>query len=202
MGEIHTGFRIPCDSCSDIFLTPESLKEHETEMNKAEMHETHSWEEEDYNFKCEYCEKGFQERKQIMIHIQCDHSEKVKLCKHFVEGRCIFGEDSWFLHDQSRQIEKIKCMFCEHSFDSKHELMNHRKKDHPTRVKQCNNEENGNCQHGPRLCWYNHNKKHEVDVHESIQLEQNIQANDMMQKLFDMMENVCHRLVVIESERN
>ena len=75
--------------------------------------------------------------------------------------------------------------------------MNHRKNVHPTRIKQCNNEENGKCQHGPRLCWYKHTEKHE-----SLQVEQNIEANDMMKKLFDMMANICHRLLVIESERN
>ena len=88
MGEEHSGFRIPCNSCSDIFSTPEDLKEHETEM-----HKTNSWDEEVYNFKCEYCEKGFQERNHMMIHIQCEHKEQVKLCKHFVEGRCVFGDE-------------------------------------------------------------------------------------------------------------
>ena len=49
MGELHSGFKIPCNSCSDIFSTPESLKEHNTEI-----HEAHHMQDEDYSFNCEY----------------------------------------------------------------------------------------------------------------------------------------------------
>ena len=145
--------------------------------------------------------KIFQERKDKVIHIKCEHKEKVKLCKHFVEGKCVFGEECWFLHDKTKKLEKIKCMFCELSFNSKQELMNHRKNEHPKRVKQCANEENGNCQHGPRLCWYNHTKIDDIDEHKSFLVEQHTEANDMMIKLFDMMENFGNRLLAIESER-
>ena len=201
MGELHSGFRIPCNSCSDIFLTIGSLKDHETEMHKFS-----SLLGENHRFKCEYCEEAFQGKKDMMINIKSEHIENVKLCKYFIEDSCVFGVECWLLHDLTKKLEtrpptQLKCMFCESSFDSKHKLMNHRKKEHPKRVKQCRNDLNGNCQYGPILCWYNHTKKHEKEAHINIQVDKHTTNNDM-EKLVKMIQSFDQRLLTIEGERN
>ena len=88
-------------------------------------------------------------------------------------------------------------MFCDCNFESKSELMSHRKKAHPSRVKQCRNNENGRCQHGPN-CWYNHDYEMIFDE-EHVQIVNNPENNRIVKKLVDMVENFGKRLVNMEN---
>ena len=152
----------------------------------------------EHSFKCEYCDKGFHERKDLMLHIQNDHSSQVKQCKHFLEGRCVFGDACWFRHDKSKELENIKCMYCDCSFPTKAVLMSHRKKEHAIRVKKCKNDENGQCQHGSIHCWYNHTKLNEKDDHENLHVNNNDENSKLMEKVMEMVEKYSERIRKLE----
>ena len=117
------------------------------------MHGAHPLDNDDC-IKCDSCWKEFRVQSDLVVHIQNEHSDKVKLCSHFLEGRCIFADSCWFLHDESQQVQlDFKCIYCDSTFNSKSDLMSHRKREHPGKIKECKNEMNGSCQHGPKFCW-------------------------------------------------
>ena len=122
------------------------------------MHWSHpleDYENDDY-IKCSYCREEFHIKSELMMHIQNQHPEKVKQCVFFIEGKCTFGNECWFSHDQSKPLEEFKCAICESKFTSKFDLMHHRKKEHGRKVPKCKNEKNGCCQFGPKFCWFIH----------------------------------------------
>ena len=112
----------------------------------------------------------------------------------FIEGKCTFGDECWFSHDQSKPLEEFKCAICESKFTSKFDLMHHRKKEHGRKVPKCKNEKNGCCQIGPKFCWFIHTEDEEIC--ESLNMKQN-DTKEMIKKLFDMMENFAKRLIEI-----
>ena len=181
---------IKCEECDYSADNIHHLVDH--------MHGVHSIEDDDFDyecsFRCEHCGKGFHESNNLKIHVQHEHSEEVKNCKHFLEGKCFFGETCWFSHDQNIEIEKIKCLFCDYSFDSKSELMSHRKTEHPNRVKKCKYENNGSCQHGPNFCWYKH-----TEIQKNVEIDENIEPNNTITRLFDIIESFGLRLMSVES---
>ena len=163
------------------------------------MQREHPLEDYEFDWRCEHCGKGFFEQPELIFHIKYAHEENIKHCKHFLEGRCVFGNHCRFSHEKNREIEKIKCMFCDESFDSKSQLMIHRKNVHPKRVKECKNSKNGSCQHGPVFCWYHHTKIVEVE-HDENDIKDNKETDVIIKKLVDMVESFGHRLMVIENK--
>ena len=180
---------ITCEECESPAEDIYDLVDH--------MHREHPLENYQFDWRCEHYEKGFHEQKRLLLHIQYEHNETNKVCRHFLEGNCFFGNECWYSHEKDREIKQIKCMFCDCSFESKSALMSHRKKAHPSRVKQCRNNENGMCQHGPN-CWYNHDLEMIFDE-EHIQIDKNPENNQIVKKLVDMVENFGKRLVNIEN---
>ena len=75
--------------------------------------------------------------------------------------------------------------------------MSHRKREHLSRVRQCKNEQNGNCLHGSTFCWYKHTDVQKENDNIIIN-ENDDETNDAMKKLFNMMENFAQRLIDIE----
>ena len=76
-----------------------------------------------------------------MMHIQKEHSEKIKVCEYFIGGMCTFGEFCWFSHDESKFVKEFKCIICDCNFCSKSALMKHRKintegKSHSVKMKE------------------------------------------------------------------
>ena len=62
-------------------------------------------------------------------------------------------------HTQKGEIKQkhgLQCKFCEECFESKRELMEHRKKEHTERVSVCWKFTSGQCEYGIEKCWFNH----------------------------------------------
>ena len=134
------------------------------------MHGAHPLEND--GIKCHDCWKEFQVQSDLVMHIQNAHINEAKLCTHFIETRCIFGDSCWFKHNESKQVAEFKCIYCDSTFKSKSDLMSHCKREHPNKVNQYKNEQNEKC------------------IHET---------NDTLKKLFNMMETLCEGAV---SERD
>ena len=183
---------ISCEECESPAENIYDLVDH--------MHREHPLEDYEFDWRCEHCERGFHEKTKLLLHIENVNNEANKVCKHFLEGNCFFGNECWFRHEKDREMQKIKCMFCDCSFDSKSELMSHREKKHLSRVKQCRNNRNGRCQHGPN-CWYNHD--HEITFgEEHVQIDDKPENNQIITKLVDMVEHFGKRLVNMENRNN
>ena len=69
VGESHTGFRISCNLCADIYITKEELEKHEEEVHNL-FPEAPRAHEDVGKFKCKFCEKHFRHRNDLMKHIK------------------------------------------------------------------------------------------------------------------------------------
>ena len=50
------------------------------------------------NYKCNFCEKEFQAKDDLMVHRKCEHSYTVPECKNKMENTCKFGNECWYKH--------------------------------------------------------------------------------------------------------
>ena len=64
----------------------------------------------------------------------------------------------------SKADGSIKCRNCGKMFETKHNSMNHRKKDHSSSVAPCKNYLNKNCNFSAELCWWKHSEKEDQTI--------------------------------------
>ena len=108
------------------------------------------------NLKCKTCGKEVETKSKLMIHRKREHPNTVAPCKNYLSGQCDFrAESCWWNH---REVVKgqIECYFCEKYFDTKSEVMMHRKKEHAKTVKQCSQFESATCKRNEEMCWFKH----------------------------------------------
>ena len=79
---------------------------------------------------CRHCDKYFQTKRDLMVHRKKKHSNKVKICQHFLSGSCDLSDDkSWYKHKQkdtgNDDLFRIQCSNCEQVFKYKFDLMHH-----------------------------------------------------------------------------
>ena len=178
VGESHTGLRIPCDFCSDIYTTKESLEKHEEEIHNQthaskaidSHYNTNSImnndEEENQStnkqgreiFKCKFCDEEFVGKYHLMMHTRKDHKDKLSICWNH-QSECKYYPNCWFSHEAIENLhsQQFNCNSCNDLFRTKGELLTHRKKHHPEVVSTCKNILNGQCRYGDEKCWFIHN---------------------------------------------
>ena len=79
------------------------------------------------------------------------------------------------------------------------ELLKHRKREHKDLIAPCRNILKGACKFGKSKCWFNHDNienSNESEVTENL----NKENNDVIQKLFEMMETMTERIVQMEEK--
>ena len=106
-----------CDTCGESFSRPMFLKKH---MNT--VHETH------FDNKCAFCEKWFQDSKNLWTHNYKYHRETMN--KDFKCGTC---EKTFLTKEQLRRHSyhhdgKSKCDVCNLSFSRSHDLKRHKRR--------------------------------------------------------------------------
>ena len=123
----------------------------------------------------------------------------VRICRHFSEGFCEFSDEiCWYKHtapENFPQTKKFKCSLCDKVFEIKSDFMKHRKMDHNEYVSVCKLNSNGSCHFGKEKCWY----KHEDEVVNQFE-NWNDDNQEMMTRIFDMMEKFAERFDLIENQ--
>ena len=77
VGEFHTGLRIPCKFCADIYTLKKGLEEHETEVHNQLSEDAKAQQEA---FKCKFREENFESKREFMKHNKDEHRENLKPC--------------------------------------------------------------------------------------------------------------------------
>ena len=116
---------------------------------------------------CNNCQQDFTSFWNLMNHRKLMHPSNRK-CRDFVKGECQRGDLCWYVHDNVMELgsqnpqkfpppspDKITCYVCKCEFSSKNEMMNHKKKEHPSNI-ICKNFCLGNCRRSEDQCWYLH----------------------------------------------
>ena len=109
-----------------------------------------------HRIKCRNCENFFKHKPELMVHRKKEHYETVASCKKGVN--CEFTDRCWWKH-KKMDSKDIECYFCEESFETKDQVMLHRKANHTKVVKSCTKFENGNCSKSEETCWFMHKTK-------------------------------------------
>ena len=107
VGEFHTGLRIPCNFCDDIYTSKKDLEKHEIEVHNqlSEYNCNHTQKVEDSKaqeavFKCKFCGENYKSKKELMKHNKDKHEENLKSCWNFKKGACFYGNDCWYSHER------------------------------------------------------------------------------------------------------
>ena len=115
--------------------------------------------------KCNTCDLEFTSYWNMMNHRKQMHPSNRK-CRNF-PGNCKHAELCWYVHDESMmeldsesqepqpEEAQVKCYVCNKVFNSRNELMNHRKREHPSFI-LCKDFLSGNCRRSEKECWYIH----------------------------------------------
>ena len=151
-----------------------------------------------------------------MYHRKEEHRDIVKVCRHFTAGSCDFDENvCWFLHEYQETHGKnpsassnFNCKYCGNLFQSKSDLMFHRKAEHFQVVKQCRNYESGYCSYNDKECWYKHNESsydNQANKPEQHSVFQQVQRNpppddDIMARVVGMMEKIMTEFAILKKE--
>ena len=177
VGEAHSGLRIPCNFCSDIYTTKESLEKHEEEvhnqtpasttvdslcnnysiLNKDQEEHPSINNQVTEKFKCKFCDEEFVGKYDLMMHNRKEHQDKLSICWNY-QGGCKYHPNCWFSHEatENQYSQQYNCNSCDNLFISKGELSKHRKKHHPEMVSTCKNIVTGKCRYGDEKCWFIH----------------------------------------------
>ena len=71
--------------------------------------------------------------------------------------------------------EDFKCFSCHMSFDTKHNMMKHKKLKHIEEVMECSKFKEGNCGFSDKFCWNRHITKHKDPLmHDTNEVENEI----------------------------
>ena len=198
VGEFHSGLRIPCDFCDDIYPTKKGLEEHKVEVHKCDVDQQGDTEREHCNyeiFKCRFCEESFQIKRELMIHNKEKHEKNLRACRNYEAGTCVYGNDCWYSHEKQylTHARQYKCNFCENQFQTEPELFKHKKNLHAELVPACKNYLRKNCTF-ENDCWFSHKNKNE---------EKSLEKNEdriLLERLIIMVEKLTARIVEIESK--
>ena len=205
VGEFHSGLRIPCNFCDDIYPTKKGLEEHEVEVHKQlPEHKCNVNQEEEtardhhYHeiFKCRFCDESFQTKRELMRHNKIEHEENLRSCWNYAVGTCFYDKDCWYSHEKQNftHTRQYKCNFCGNDFQTEPELFKHKKCSHSELVPVCKNFLRNNCSF-ENDCWFSHEKKTE---------EKSIGKNEDMllleERLIKMVEKLTTRIEKIESK--
>ena len=172
MGEFHSGLRIPCNICSDILSSNQSLEEHEAEIHNrgqfASVDTQVDYESSDerdmgiFTLYFNFFEETFVNKKDLMKHKKIKHAEKVSICWKYATNTCEYGDKNcWFSHTMSQNdLESVnfKCNSCEIGFNFQAELLRHKKQEHTNLVAFCTNSKNGTYKFRALKCLFVHEK--------------------------------------------
>ena len=108
--------------------------------------------------KCNNCGDGFENKWNLMHHRKLKHLNTVALCRNNQEGRCTFTDEKcWWIHAEKKEVfGNIKCYNCDKEFETKSNMMAHRKMHHQSTVKMCSQFLNGTCRFKEQSCWFIH----------------------------------------------
>ena len=148
---------------------------------------------------CYLCGWKLKSKRELMVHRKEKHLQSVRMCLFYSKGDCDFSdEDCWYQHKTqesslAQPLKEFKCSLCGQTFNFKPDFMKHRKTEHPNNISFCKTYNNGTCNFGSEKCWYKH-------VEKQTEVEEIDDNNEMITRLFDMMEKFAERFELIENQ--
>ena len=138
------------------------------------------------NVECRNCGEMFKTKWHLMNHRKVEHISSVAYCRNYTKGTCTFsGDYCWWKHEEQKTEQIIGCFVCGENFESKSEMMIHRKNKHTRIVKPCTKNEEMNCMFNDKSCWFLHeNEDIEKDDTDNRPDEEKDESNDGVSQVF------------------
>ena len=155
---------------------------------------------EDEEIKCRNCGEKFFGKSNLMIHRKQTHINTVADCKNNQEGKCLFTSDKcWWNHNKnsdsiSKRDSKMNCYVCSKTFETKSEMMIHRKIKHADLVKVCHNFKKNNCKLQNKFCWFLHKDEEDIVTDTEALEKENKNTEDITEKESSVFQNVSGNL--------
>ena len=147
----------PSESSKDNFLEEADTEEEfnclECDYQGTEQSQLNKHIQFKHRIQCRICENFFKNKPEFMVHRKSEHYQTVATCNK--GANCEFLERCWWKHKKIN-AKDIECYFCEETFETKNQVMLHRKSSHAKTVKKCTKFENDSCTKNEETCWFMH----------------------------------------------
>ena len=148
--------------------------------------------------KCKHCGDQFSAIWNLMNHRKEKHENFVRPCKNYQDGKCIrTSETCWWRHENVKIVQNltIKCFICNEIFETKSQMMQHRKREHRDKVRSCVNYLQNKCDFLSQSCWFLHDddddKEMEVENNEKEQVKESKEEKNIKESVFqEVTENL------------
>ena len=91
-------------------------------------------------------------------------------CEFPADDLYYLGQHMYEDHTEGTE-NKIVCHYCDETFETKDDVMKHRKKTHKEKVKECIYFTAGKCHYGDELCWFIHSKTNKKQLDEDLEIK-------------------------------
>ena len=146
-------------NCKDCYF--QGTEKAELDNHVALKHRVNS--NKEGHIKCRNCNESFVTKTHLMNHRKKEHASNVALCRNKINGNCPFTANlGWWSHAENVDMH-IDCYVCGESFESRPNMMMHRKIHHSVIVKKCNLYEAQSCRFDSDSCWFKHEGNIEED---------------------------------------
>ena len=137
---------------------------------------------------CKICGESFREKWNLMRHRKKQHISFVAPCRNEIDGKCSYtSEMCWWNHSKAQNYsnENIICYKCSETFESKTDMMVHRKKKHASSVRICFKFAQNNCYYKNNSCWFLHEEEEIMDTDDIVEVDDriNIEEESVFQKV-------------------
>ena len=108
--------------------------------------------------KCRMCAESFRDKWDLMLHRKANHIGAVAPCRKYLNNECGYTDAScWWKHTEIESFtDNLQCFTCNKFFQTKQEMMNHKKNHHGDKVQTCSRYLQGICIFQSKFCWYDH----------------------------------------------
>ena len=186
-------------NCPECFFQGTKL----IELNKHMSLKHGKGESNATGIKCRNCGDVFSEKWSLMNHRKNKHSNTVAQCRNFLDGNCTYQEDVCWWNHIKNQYEGIKCFIWSEIFDTKTNLMRHRKNNHIMSVRMCNQFRTNSCRFQEAACWFRHILEHENNADEIDPKDKNKDDSEsVFQKVLEDLDPPIMIKRKIKEEKN
>ena len=120
---------------------------------------------------CRICGEHFPAKGSLMHHRKQKHTASVAYCSKKMNGQCSRSDDMCWWSHVVKTGESKTCYICGKEFQNKNEMMIHRKREHGSIIKDCQEFINKKCRFQEDFCWFKHTIKETDD--EIMEIESN-----------------------------
>ena len=147
------------DAIKQLESKTEKLNEKETKSNDAkDIGCQTELDEPIFCYECDFPAEDFHDLGEHMVEY---HSEKCSICGDRFDSKETVANHAMD-HSKECNVQRVpagsmQCNFCEENFQTKRDLMQHKKTKHIEKVSTCWKYTLGTCHFGDLSCWFQHN---------------------------------------------